>query len=114
VKHISRPPLHLGDFEQLVLFSLARLGNGTYGALIRRDIEGRTGRDLSISSVYVTLERLERKGYLRSYVGESTSERGGRRRKHIELLPAGEQAAAQAFRDLKLMTEGLERRFGTS
>jgi DNA-binding PadR family transcriptional regulator len=102
---------HLGEFEQLVLFSLTRLGDGTYGALIRRDIEQRTGRDLSISAVYVTLDRLADKGYVRSYVGEPTPERGGRRRKHVELLPAGARAAARAFRDIRAMTEGLERRF---
>jgi DNA-binding PadR family transcriptional regulator len=104
----------LGDFEQLVLFSLARLGDGTYGALIRRDIEARTGRDLSISAVYVTLDRLQIKGLVRMYVGEPTAERGGRRRKHVELLPAGARAAARAYRNLKLMTEGLERRFKTT
>jgi DNA-binding PadR family transcriptional regulator len=112
VKHI--PAATLGDFEQLVLFSLARLGDGTYGALIRRDIETRTGRDLSISAVYVTLARLETTGLVRSCVGEPTPERGGRRRKHVALRPAGVRAAARAFRDLKVMTEGLERRFRTS
>jgi DNA-binding PadR family transcriptional regulator len=112
VKHINPPPL-LGDFEQLVLFALARLGDGTYGAEIRRDIESRTGRDLSISAVYITLDRLEKKGLVRCSVGEPTAERGGRRRKHVELLPAGARAAAYAFRTFTAMTEGLEHRFRT-
>ena len=122
MKHISRRPSPrsdgpaplLGDFEQLVLFSLLRLGDGTYGALIRRDIETRTGRDLAISSVYVTLDRLEIKGYVRTYVGEPTPERGGRRRKHVDVLPAGRRAAAQAYRHFRAMTEGLEDRFETT
>jgi DNA-binding PadR family transcriptional regulator len=101
----------LGEFEQLVLFSLVRLGDGAYGALVRRDIERRTGRDLSISAVYVTVARLELKGYLRTRVGDPTPERGGRRRKLVELLPAGRQAATLAYRQLRAMTDGLERQF---
>lgn len=113
VKDMSPSERTLGDFEQLVLFSLVRLGNGTYGARIRRDIETRTGRDLSISAVYVTLKRLEKKGYIRMYVGEPQAVRGGRRRKHIELLAAGEEATENAYRSLKQMMDGLEVRFKT-
>lgn len=101
----------LGDFEQMVLFSLMRIGDGAYGAVIRRDIENRTGRDLSISAVYVTLDRLQVKGLVRSYIGEPTPQRGGRRRKHVELLPAGREAAAYAYQTFKAMTEGLEQQF---
>jgi PadR family transcriptional regulator len=76
------PAAPLGEFEQLVLIALFRLGPDADGATIRRDIEARTGRELSISAVYVTLERLEDKGLVRSHVGEPTAQRGGRRRKH--------------------------------
>ena len=107
----ARPPI-LGEFEQLVLIALTRLGREAYGATIRRDIESRTGRDLAISAVYVTLERLEAKGLVRSRIGEPTAERGGRRRKHYELLPAGRRAVAHAYRTFKLMVRGLERQFG--
>lgn len=103
----------LGDFEQLVLFALLRLGDGTYGAVVRRDIEARTGRGLAISAVYVTLDRLEAKGYVRTYIGEPTPERGGRRRKHVDVLPAGRRAAARAWRHFRAMTDGLERQFET-
>jgi len=108
------PPPVLGDFEQLVLFALLRQGDGTYGARIRRDIEERTGRDLSISAVYITLDRLEDKGFVRSSVGDPTPERGGRRRKHVELLPAGRWAIAHAYQHFRAMTEGLERHFKAS
>ena len=115
MKHISNSQVPtLGDFEQLVLFAMVRLGDGTYGAGIRRDIERRTGRDLSISAVYVTLDRLETKGLVRSFVGEPTPERGGRRRKHVELLPAGRRAVAAAYAQVRAMTDGLERHFRTS
>lgn len=109
----EQPVPTLGDFEQLVLFALLRLGDGTYGALVRRDIEARTGRDLAISAVYVTLDRLEAKRYVRTYIGEPTPERGGRRRKHVDVLPAGRRAAARAWRHFRAMTEGLERQFET-
>ena len=109
VKHMARSNTapQLGEFEQLVLLALVRLGPDAYGATIRRDIEARTGRDLAISAVYVTLDRLETKGLVRSRVGEPTPQRGGRRRKHVSLLPEGRRAIAQACRAFQLMTEGL-------
>src|SRR5918992_764512 len=93
VEHTRRMPL--GDFEQLVLLALLRLGPDAYGATIRREIEARAGRQLSISAVYTTLERLEQKGLVRSRIGEPTAQRGGRRRRHFELLPLG----ARSLRD---------------
>ena len=106
---MSRPdsPPQLGEFEQLVLLALVRLGPDAYGATIRRDIEARTGRDLAISAVYVTLDRLETKGLVRSRVGDPTPQRGGRRRKHVSLMPAGRRAIVQACRAFQVMTEGL-------
>lgn len=100
----------LGEFEQLVLLSLVRLGPEAYGATVRREIEGRAGRHLSISAVYTTLERLEQKGLVRSWIGEPTPQRGGRRRKHFELLPRGAQALKAAYDAFAGMTAGLERR----
>jgi PadR family transcriptional regulator PadR len=124
VKHMSpaRPSialkadatsLALGDFEQLVLLALVRLGPDAYGATIRREIEQRTGRDLAMSAVYVTIDRLEAKGLLRTRIGEPVAERGGRRRKHVTLQPAGRRAAAIAYRRFKAMVDGLEHRFET-
>lgn len=101
----------LGEFEALVLLALARLGPDAYGATIRREIETRTRRSLAISAVYVTLDRLEGKGYVRSRVGDPTPQRGGRRRKHYLLLPAGRRVLAQTYRSFMVMVEGLERQF---
>jgi PadR family transcriptional regulator, regulatory protein PadR len=100
----------LGDFEQLVLLGVERLGEGAYGAAIRQEIHARSGRDVSISAVYTTLDRLERKGLLRSWVGEPTAQRGGRRRKFYALRPAGLTALRQAYQALTRMAAGLERR----
>ena len=104
------PVAVLGEFEQLVLFALLRLGPDAYGATIRREIEARTTRSLSISAVYTTLERLEQKGLVRSRIGEPSAERGGRRRKHFELLPLGARTLKVAYDAFSNMTEGLEQR----
>ena len=102
----------LGDFEQLVLLGVLRLSDDAYGAAIRQEIELRSGRDVSINAVYTTLDRLETNGLLRSWVGEPTPQRGGRRRKFYALRPAGLSALRQAYRALTSMAEGLETRLG--
>ena len=103
----------LGEFEQLVLIAIVRLEDDAYGARIRRDIEERTARRLSISAVYTTLDRLEAKGCVRSRIGEPTVERGGRRRKHFTLQPLGARALKTAYTAFTGMTAGLERRLKT-
>jgi PadR family transcriptional regulator PadR len=100
----------LGDFEQLVLFGVLRLEDEAYGAAIRQEIHARSGRDVSINAVYTTLDRLENKGLLRSWVGDPTPQRGGRRRKFYAARPAGVAAARQAYQAFTSMTVGLERR----
>jgi PadR family transcriptional regulator, regulatory protein PadR len=106
-----KPPLFgsiLGEFEQLVLLALLRLGNGAFGAAIHREIIARTGRDLPPSAVYVTLDRLEAKRMVCSYVGTPTRQRGGRRRKHYLLDTAGQRALVRAYRTFAAMTAGIQ------
>lgn len=100
----------LGEFEQFVLLALVRLEPHAYGATIRREIESCAGRSLSISAVYTTLERLERKGLVRSWIGEPTPQRGGRRRKYFALLPQGARALKSAHRAYTRMVAGVEHR----
>ena len=100
----------LGDFEQLVLFGVLRLGADAYGAAIRQEIHVRSGRDVSINAVYTTLDRLEDKGLLRSWIGELTAQRGGRRRKGYTLTSAGTAALRQAYHAVQAMADGLEGR----
>jgi PadR family transcriptional regulator PadR len=102
-----------GEFEQLVLMAVVRLEDAAYGATIRREIEARANRRLSISAVYTTLERLEQKGLVRSWIGEPTPERGGRRRKYFALRPAGARALRAAYRAYTEMAAGLEHRLRT-
>ena len=114
MKHIADyyAPI-LGEFELLVLLSLLRLGNGAWGAAIRRDIQERTTRELPVSVVYVTLQRLEKKGLVRSYVGNPTAERGGRRRRHYLIDTPGEQAVGRSFRTITALAAGLEQRLAS-
>jgi DNA-binding PadR family transcriptional regulator len=98
----------LGDFEQLVLLGVLRLGEEAYGAAIRQELHARSGRDVSINAVYTTLDRLEQKGLLRSWTGDPTPQRGGRRRKHYEIRPAGLAALRRAYHALTAMADGLE------
>jgi len=101
---------HLGELEQLVLLALLRLGPEAYGVSVRRELQARTGRDVALGSVYKTLERLEDKGYVASRLGDPTSERGGRRKRHYELRPAGQRALDDALTALRRMLSGLEAR----
>jgi PadR family transcriptional regulator, regulatory protein PadR len=98
----------LGEFEQLVLLALVRLGNGAYGATIRREIKERTQRDVPIGSVYVTLARLEKKGMVCSYVGMPSRERGGRRRKHYLMDDGGQRSLGRAYRAFMAMAHGMQ------
>jgi PadR family transcriptional regulator PadR len=104
----KKAPPPLGDFEQLVLMGVLRLGDAAYGAAIRQEIHARSGRDVSISAVYTTLDRLEGKGFLSSWIGAPTPERGGRRRKFYALRPAGTAALQQAYRAITAMASGFE------
>jgi DNA-binding PadR family transcriptional regulator len=98
----------LGEFEQLVLLSLTRLGQDAYGVPIADDIGARTGREVSLGAVYKTLERMEDKGLVTSRIGEPTPERGGRRKKHYRIVAAGQRALRQSMAALRNMTDGLE------
>jgi DNA-binding PadR family transcriptional regulator len=102
--------LYLGEFEQLVLLAVLRLGSNAYGVPIRREIESRTGRDVARGAVYMTLDRLEDKGYLKSWHSQPTAERGGRSRRHYELTKTGAAALAESRRALLRMWSGLEPR----
>jgi DNA-binding PadR family transcriptional regulator len=111
VKHIPASDYYapiVGEFEHFVLLALVRLGNGAYGAAIRREIRERTGRDASVGTVYMTLGRLEEKKMIASYVGIATPQRGGRRRKHYLIDSGGQKALGRAYRAFTRMAEGFE------
>lgn len=99
---------HLGDLEQIVLLAILRLGDEAYGVPIRREIERRTGRSLTVGALYRTLDRLEGKGYLTSWFGEPTAERGGRSKRYFRVRPAGVRALRASRDALTAMWDGLE------
>lgn len=93
----------LGELEQLVMLALPALGDDAYAVSIRDHIEARTGISLGRSSVYVTLDRLERKGYVRSALGDPTPERGGKAKRCFEITAGGLQALKEAERAIGRM-----------
>ncbi len=98
----------IGEFEQLVLLAVAHRGDEGYGMVIRREIERRTGRTVTIGAVYATLERLEEKGYVASREGQATARRGGRAKRHFRLKPAGVRALWASREMLERMWKGLD------
>ena len=97
---------YLGEFEQLVLLAVMRLGPESYGVTIRQEIQARSGRDVSLGAIYPTLERLETKGYVSSRIGHPTGERGGRSKRHFALEPAGEEALRRSWEILTSLWDG--------
>jgi PadR family transcriptional regulator, regulatory protein PadR len=98
----------LGEFEQLVLLAILRLKESAYAVTIRQEIEERTGRAISRGAIYITLDRLEKKGYLVSRLADATAERGGRSKRYYEVTPVGAAALRQSWSSLRKMWEGLE------
>jgi PadR family transcriptional regulator PadR len=103
-----RPVPPLGEFEQLVLLALLRLGADAYGASVSTEIEQQTGRVVSVSAVHTTLDRLEEKGYVRSRLGDPTPQRGGKRKRHYVVQPAGMRVLQHAIRALRRLSDGLD------
>ena len=99
---------HLGEFEQLVLLAVLRLQDDAYGVPIRREIEHRTGRSLTVGALYRTLDRLEDKGYVSSRFGDPTPERGGRSRRYFTVRPLGLRTLRASRDALAAMWDGLE------
>jgi PadR family transcriptional regulator PadR len=104
----------IGDFEQLILFALVRLGEDAYGVTIRREIETRASRTVSPGALYTALDRLETRGFVSSRLGEPTPERGGKRKRLYTLQPAGERALARVYESLRLMSSGVSARLRTA
>jgi DNA-binding PadR family transcriptional regulator len=96
-----------GEFELVVLSTLARLGPEAYGMRIRLEIVEATGRDVSIGAVYATLNRLEDKGLIGSETGQPSRERGGRAKRFFHLLPEGARALERARRMFDRLWAGL-------
>jgi len=99
---------YLGNLELMVLLSLMRVGDNAYGVPISQEIEMRTGRDVALGSVYAALDRLERKGFVTSTLGDPTPERGGRAKRYYALRPRAVEALREGRRALVSLWRGIE------
>ncbi len=99
---------YLGEFEQLVMLAVLRLGNEAYGMTVRRELEKTARRSVTIGSVYGTLERLEEKGLMSSWRGDPEAVRGGRSRRYFSVEAKGERALAAAREMIGRMWKGIE------
>ena len=87
----------LGEFEYLLLTATAHLGADAYGAAMRQDMEATTGRRCSIGALYTTLDRVEAKGFVKTWMGDPTPQRGGRPKRMVRVTAKGIQAAADFY-----------------
>jgi PadR family transcriptional regulator, regulatory protein PadR len=104
----------IGEFEHLLLFAVLRLDDQAYGGSIRHVIHDRTGRTVSPGAIYTALDRLERRGFVGSKLGDPTPERGGKRKRFYHLRPAGAAALREAQTAIAQMARGLKPRLEES
>jgi PadR family transcriptional regulator, regulatory protein PadR len=93
----------LGEFEEIVLLTVASLGEHAYAVTVTQELEIKTGRQVGFSSVHTTLQRLEEKAYLTSVMGGATTERGGRRKRFFMVTALGQKV----LRDVKAVRDEL-------
>ncbi len=99
---------YLGSFEHIVLLGLLRLSDQAYGVTVRKEIEARTGREVSIGAIYATLDRLEAKGYVKSRLSDPTPERGGRSKRFFRVTANGIAEVSRSHRAIRKMSQGLD------
>ena len=97
----------LGEFEYLLLSAAARLGEEAYGASIRKEIENTTGRRCSLGALYTTLDRLETKSLVKTWMGDATPQRGGRSRRMVRVTEKGVRAAAAFYNVVMTVSRGV-------
>jgi PadR family transcriptional regulator PadR len=97
----------LGNFELLVMLALIRVGENAYGVPISEELEKASSREVAIGSVYAALERLEKKGFIKSAVGEPTPERGGRAKRYFWVTARGVKEVRETQRTLVKLWQGL-------
>ena len=100
--------LNLGEFEQLILLAILRLGNHAYGVTIRAELAERGGRTVAPGALYTALERLEAKGAITSRMGDPTPQRGGRAKRYVTVTGSGVQALRRAMRAYERLLDGLD------
>jgi DNA-binding PadR family transcriptional regulator len=97
----------LGEFEYLLLSASARLGDQAYGAAIRAEVERATGTPCSVGALYTTLDRLEAKGLIETWMGDATLQRGGRRKRHVRITVKGSREGAAFYDAVTRASQGV-------
>src|SRR5258708_40313484 len=97
----------LGEFEYVLITTAAALGDQAYGAAIREEIARTTGRKCSLGALYTTIDRLETKGLLKTWMGEATPQRGGRAKRMIRVTANGVQAAKDFYDAITRVSRGV-------
>ena len=97
----------LGEFEYLLLTAAAGLGDGAYGAAIRERIEATTGRRCSIGALYITIERLETNGLVKTWMSDATPQRGGRAKRMVQVTSKGVHAARDFYDAVTRVSRGV-------
>ncbi len=92
---------YLGEFEELIMLIAVMMKDEAYGLALCREIKGQTGRNVTIGAVHATVARLEKKGFVDTYLGGSTNERGGRRKRFIRVTNLGRKVLVKS-RDAKM------------
>ena len=96
----------LGEFEYMLVTAAAGLGDKAYGAAIRAEIEATTGRTCSLGALYTTIDRLEAKGLLETWMGEATATRGGRAKRMVRVTAEGVQEARSFYDAVMRVSRG--------
>jgi PadR family transcriptional regulator, regulatory protein PadR len=105
---MANAPVLLGEFEQIVLLAILRLGEHAYGAGIRQEIADRTERNPTPGALYTTLDRLEEKHLVTSRFGDPTPQRGGRAKRYFKVTAKGVETLASAQRSYQRLLKGLK------
>ncbi len=99
---------NLGQFEEILLLAIIRLRTNAYGVSIQKTVDEVAGRPTSLGAIYTTLDRLEQKGYVSSYEGEATPQRGGRSKRYFKVEAPGLRALREADSTRSQLMQGVD------
>jgi len=106
LKHYNVALTMLGEFEYILITIAAALGERAYGVAIREEIEATTERRCAMGALYTTMDRLEKKGLLQTWMGEATPQRGGRSKRMVRVTAQGERAAKEFYSTVTRVSRG--------
>ena len=104
--------INLGEFEQLILLAILRLGDEAYGVTIRAELSEKAGRNVAPGALFTALDRLETKGLLTSRMGDPTPQRGGRAKRYVTVTAEGRRALVRALQAYERLLDGLDLKGG--